>query len=213
MSIDVDIRNIRRDYSLAELNEDNLKNNPLELFEIWLKEALEKEIKEPNAMALSTVENNKPKTRIVLLKQIKEGKFLFFTNYNSNKAKEIEKNPNVSLTFFWEELQRQVRVEGIAQKSSEEISIEYFSMRARDSQIAAWVSEQSSPMSKNEIENRLASFRKKFKNKVIPKPPHWGAYEIKPLVMEFWQGGPNRLHNRFLYEFINDSWKVQRLGP
>ena len=105
MSIDIDIRNIRRDYNLAELNENNLRNDPLELFEIWLQEALEKEIKEPNAMALSTVEENKPKTRIVLLKQIKEGKFLFFTNYNSNKAKEIERNSNVSLTFFWEELQ------------------------------------------------------------------------------------------------------------
>lgn len=213
MSIDVDIRNIRRDYNLAELNENNLKNNPLELFEIWLQEALEKEIKEPNAMALSTVEDNKPKTRIVLLKQIKEGKFLFFTNYNSNKAKEIKKNPNVSLTFFWEELQRQVRVEGMAQKSSEELSTEYFSMRARDSQIAAWVSEQSSPMSKEDIENRLVYFREKFENEVIPKPTHWGAYEVTPLAIEFWQGGPNRLHDRFSYKLIENSWKVQRLGP
>ena len=213
MSIDIDIRNIRRDYNLAELNENNLRNDPLELFEIWLQEALEKEIKEPNAMALSTVEENKPNTRIVLLKQIKEGKFLFFTNYNSNKAKEIEKNPNVSLTFFWEELQRQVRVEGIAQKSSEEVSVEYFSMRARDSQIAAWVSEQSSPMSKNEIENRLSYFREKFENKVIPKPSHWGAYEITPLSIEFWQGGPNRLHDRFLYELVENKWQKKRLGP
>lgn len=213
MSIDVDIRNVRRDYNLAELNENSLKSNPLELFEIWLKEALEKEIKEPNAMALSTVEDNKPKTRIVLLKQIKEGKLLFFTNYKSNKAKEIEKNPNVSLTFFWEELQRQVRIEGTSKKASEEISEEYFSMRARDSQIAAWVSEQSQPMSKDEIENRLSYFKEKFENKLISKPPHWGAYEITPLAIEFWQGGPNRLHNRFLYKLIENSWRVQRLGP
>lgn len=213
MSIDIDIRNIRRDYNLAELNEDNLKDNPLELFEIWLKEALEKEIKEPNAMALSTVENNKPKTRIVLLKQIKEGKFLFFTNYKSNKAKEIEKNSNISLTFFWEELQRQVRIEGVAKKTSEDISKEYFSMRARDSQIAAWASEQSSPMTKEEIENRLIYFRKKFENEAIPKPTHWGAYEVNPIAIEFWQGGPNRLHNRFLYELIENKWQNKRLGP
>jgi pyridoxamine 5'-phosphate oxidase len=187
MSIDIDIRNIRRDYNLAELNENNLRNDPLELFEIWLQEALEKEIK--------------------------EGKFLFFTNYNSNKAKEIEKNSNVSLTFFWEELQRQVRIEGIAQKSSEEVSVEYFSMRARDSQIAAWVSEQSSPMSKEDIEKRLVYFREKFENNLIPKPPHWGAYEVTPVAIEFWQGGPNRLHNRFLYKFVENSWKTQRLGP
>lgn len=213
MSIDVDIRNVRRDYRLETFSEDKLLESPLELFEIWLKEALEKELKEPNAFILSTVSDNKPKSRVVLLKQIVLDKFLFFTNYSSNKGQEIEKNPNVSMTFFWEELQRQVRVEGIAKKSPIRTSDEYFSMRARDSQIAAWVSKQSKPMSKSEIEERKIHFEKKFEGEKVTRPLHWGAYEIIPNVIEFWQGGPSRLHDRFLYEKIDNKWTVKRLGP
>lgn len=213
MSIDVDIRNVRRDYRLATLLEENLLDSPLELFEIWLKDALTRELKEPNAFVLSTVYGNKPKSRVVLLKQIVDGKFLFFTNYHSNKGKELENNPNVSMTFFWEELQRQVRIEGVAHKSSEKISEEYFSMRARDSKIAAWVSKQSETMSKIEMNERLEYYTKEFEGKEVPKPIHWGAYEITPEIIEFWQGGPNRLHDRFLYEKVNDIWTKKRLGP
>jgi len=213
MSIDVDIRNIRRDYRMSSLDEIDLLSSPFEMFNLWLNEAIKNELKEPNSFVLSTVSRNKPKSRVVLLKQILNDKFLFFTNYKSNKGKEIAENPNVSMTFFWEELQRQVRIEGIAKKSSEKISEEYFSMRARDSQIAAWVSQQSEVMTKVQLENNLEFYKKKFKDIDVPRPAHWGAYEITPVAIEFWQGGPNRLHNRFLYEFIEGSWISKRLGP
>ena len=155
MSIDIDIRNLRRDYNRTVLNESILLDNPMDLFKNWLEEAVDNELKEPNAMVLSTVYNNKPKARVVLLKQVINDKLLFFTNYNSNKGKEIELNPNVTLTFFWEELQRQVRIEGIAVKSSEEISDEYFSMRGKESQIAAWTSLQSQEITKEDLDKNL----------------------------------------------------------
>ena len=176
MSIDIDIRDLRRDYNRTVLDESVLLDNPLDLFKNWLEEAVDNELKEPNAMALSTVSQNKPKTRIVLLKQVINGNFLFFTNYNSNKGKEIEANPNVCLTFFWEELQRQVRVEGIAKKSDETISNEYFQMRSKDSQIAAWTSPQSEKITKEELENNLKFYQEKFKDSSVPRPDHWGAY-------------------------------------
>ena len=213
MSIDIDIRDLRRDYNRTVLNESVLLDNPLDLFKNWLEEAVDNELKEPNAMALSTVFQNKPKTRIVLLKQVINGKFLFFTNYNSNKGKEIELNPSVCLTFFWEELQRQVRVEGIAKKSDETISNEYFQMRSKESQIAAWTSPQSEKITKEELENNLKFYQEKFKDSSVPRPDHWGAYEITPTSIEFWQGGPNRLHHRFLYEKKENSWSKKRLAP
>ena len=213
MSIDVDIRNIRRDYRMSSLDEKDLLSSPFQMFNRWLDEAIKNELKESNAFVLSTVYEGKPKSRVVLLKQIIDDRFLFFTNYNSNKGKEIGENPNVSMTFFWEELQRQVRIEGIAKKSSEKVSEEYFSMRARDSQIAAWVSSQSQVMTKVELEDNLTFYNNKFENQKVPKPSHWGAYEITPVSIEFWQGGPNRLHNRFLYELENNSWQIKRLGP
>ena len=213
MTIDIDIRDLRRDYNRTVLDESVLLDNPLDLFKNWLEEAVDNELKEPNAMALSTVSQNKPKTRIVLLKQVINGNFLFFTNYNSNKGKEIEANPNVCLTFFWEELQRQVRVEGIAKKSDETISNEYFQMRSKDSQIAAWTSPQSEKITKEELENNLKFYQEKFKDSSVPRPDHWGAYEITPTSIEFWQGGPNRLHHRFLYEKNKNTWNKKRLGP
>jgi len=213
MSIDIDIRDLRRDYNRTVLDESVLLDNPLDLFKNWLEEAVDNELKEPNAMALSTVFDNKPKTRIVLLKQVINGKFLFFTNYNSNKGKEIEANPNVCLTFFWEELQRQVRVEGTAIKSAISISDEYFKMRSKESQIAAWTSPQSEKITKEELENNLKFYQEKFKDSSVPRPDHWGAYEITPTSIEFWQGGPNRLHHRFLYEKNKNTWNKKRLGP
>lgn len=213
MSIDVDIRNVRRDYKFSILNEDNLKNNPFDLFKIWFEEALKFELKEVNAMTLSTVKDNRASSRVVLLKQIVNDKFIFFTNYNSNKGKEIETNPNVALNFFWEELQRQVRVEGIAKKSHKKISDEYFAMRGKDSQISAWVSNQSEPMTGKELKDNLLYYTEKFKDVEVPRPIHWGAYEIEAVTIEFWQGGANRLHHRFLYEKIDEFWKVKRLGP
>jgi pyridoxamine 5'-phosphate oxidase len=213
MSIDIDIRNLRRDYNRTVLNESILLDNPMDLFKNWLEEAVDNELKEPNAMVLSTVYNNKPKARVVLLKQVINDKLLFFTNYNSNKGKEIELNPNVTLTFFWEELQRQVRIEGIAIKSSEEISDEYFSMRGKESQIAAWTSLQSQEITKEDLDKRLEFFKEKYKNIPVDRPPHWGAYEIYPETIEFWQGGNNRLHHRFIYERTGNFWIKKRLAP
>lgn len=213
MSIDVDIRNMRRNYTLFTLEEQKLSDNPMEMFAVWLEDAIKSEVEEPNAMAFSTVFENRPKTRIVLLKQIVDENFIFFTNYNSNKGKEIEINPYVSLTFFWDKMQRQVRVEGVAKKTSAKISDEYFSMRARDSQIAAWVSNQSEVMTKEQLKNNLEFYNNKFKNLPVPRPNHWGAIEVEAYSIEFWQGGANRLHDRILYEKINNSWKKKRLGP
>jgi pyridoxamine 5'-phosphate oxidase len=210
------ISEIRKEYTQAELDISHVMKNPVEQFQQWFHEALEAKVIEPNAMTLSTVkDNNQPSARIVLLKGVEEGQFIFFTNYQSDKGIELEKNPSCSLTFFWAELERQVRIEGIARRISPEKSDLYFKSRPRGSQIGAWSSPQSAVISdRNILHERVKLMEMKFEGQeILPKPQQWGGYAVEPFLIEFWQGRPSRLHDRI--EFIKDDsqWKVHRLAP
>jgi pyridoxamine 5'-phosphate oxidase len=209
------IASLRNNYMLNELLEKNVFQNPIIQFSEWFNDAVNSEIKEANAMVLSTVSNRKPKARVVLLKGFDELGFVFFTNYNSHKGAEIEENNFAALTFFWDILERQVRVEGQISKITEAASCEYFWSRPRTSQIGAWVSHQSETLSGREIlDEKLAFYNQKFESEsVIPKPPYWGGYLLKPENLEFWQGRPNRLHDRILYSLANGNWNIDRLSP
>ena len=210
-----DIAALRQSYSQNELLEENVLENPIKQFGKWFKEALDVQILEPNAMTISTVSDGKPHARIVLLKGFDENGFTFYTNYQSNKGNEVAQTPFVSLTFFWGDLERQVRIEGSIEKVSEVESDDYFHSRPRGSQIGAWVSNQSSVIVGREIiEQRLAEFENEFKNvEIIPRPIHWGGYCVNPERIEFWQGRPNRLHDRILFTKFGDDWKIERLSP
>jgi len=208
------IANIRSDYTLKGLHESDLDANPLLQFSKWFEEALAAGLEEPNAMVLGTIHHQFPTSRIVLLKDLDTG-FKFFTNYMSSKGRDIEKNPRVSLTFFWKELERQVRIEGIAEKTSEEESDEYFQTRPRGSQIGAWVSKQSSVIESREVlEKATQELEEKFAGVPVTRPEHWGGYRVIPQYLEFWQGRPSRLHDRLAYIKVNeDYWKIERLSP
>ena len=208
------IANIRNEYNLKGLHELDLDVNPLKQFSKWFEEAVNSGLDEPNAMLLSTVEGTRPSARVVLLKDLDSG-FLFFTNYNSRKGNAIEKNPYVALTFFWKELERQVRIEGKVKKTSAQESDEYFASRPSGSQVGAWVSDQSEVIESREtIEEKTKIYLAKFAGNSIPRPPHWGGYRVVPHYMEFWQGRPSRLHDRLIYEKNEDgNWKIERLSP
>lgn len=207
---------MRREYTKRSLDIHDVHPNPVQQFQQWFDEATKAQLPEPNAMTLSTVSpEGKPSARIVLLKGVKEGSFVFYTNYQSRKGHEMETHPQVALTFFWVELERQVRIEGTTHKISEERSIEYFHSRPRGSQIAAWVSSQSQKIAdRTVLEQRLQEFTQKFEGQTIPKPPYWGGYAVVPQAVEFWQGRPSRLHDRILYTLQNENnWKIERLAP
>ncbi|HMN33393.1 MAG: pyridoxamine 5'-phosphate oxidase [Chitinophagaceae bacterium] len=212
-----DIASIREEYLLSELDESEVLANPVEQFENWFNQAIQSKIVDVNAMTLCTVDqHNIPNGRNVLLKGIENNEFRFFTNYNSQKGKEILVNPHVTLVFYWKELQRQVRIRGSVQKISEEESIEYFQSRPRESQIGAWVSHQSEILSdRKELENKTKKFELEFKQlEQIPKPDYWGGFAVSPIYIEFWQGRASRLHDRICYSLQNDgTWKKNRLSP
>jgi pyridoxamine 5'-phosphate oxidase len=210
------IEALRKEYSKADLNVTDVSKDPVEQFEKWFLDAIKSEVPEGNAMNLATVNaEGKPTSRIVLLKGIEEGKFVFFTNYQSQKGRELEMNPACALTFFWPELERQVRIEGIASRVDEKKSVEYFQSRPRGSQVGAWTSPQSTVIeSRSILENRMKEIELKFEGlAVLPKPHQWGGFQIDPMMIEFWQGRPSRLHDRI--QFVRDGqvWKVQRLAP
>lgn len=206
----------RKTYKKSELRADILTDNPMELFKAWFEEVEEiDKDSENNAMTLSSIDvSGFPHNRIVLLKKFNDQGFVYFTNYSSEKGKSIEGNSKVSLSFFWPSVERQVIVRGNAEKLSDEASDEYFNTRPRGSQIGAWVSHQSQPIENREVlENRQKELEEKFKDVSIPRPEFWGGYLIKPTAIEFWQGRPNRLHDRFLYVLEGGDWKVERLAP
>jgi len=194
--------------------EDITGGNPFELFEIWFNEAVEKPELEPNAFVLSTVNSeHQPTSRIVYLKQIFEQQFVFFTNYNSQKGIEIAGNNRVSMLFFWPLLSRQVRIEGICTKTNEQLSDVYFNSRPKSSQIAAWASHQSEVLrDRKEIDQRVVELNERYLD-VVPRPEHWGGYQIKPTQIEFWQGRPSRLHDRLVLTEENGFWTAQRKNP
>jgi len=210
------ISHIRKEYQLHSLNERDMEDNALKQFEKWWKEALNSELDEVNAMSLATVnKEGKPSVRTVLLKGFEENGFVFYTNYQSKKGVDLESNPNTSLLFFWKELQRQVRIDGIAEKISEAESSAYFITRPRGSQLSTCASGQSSIIPNREmLEKNVGELEKKYAGLEIPKPAHWGGYIVIPFEIEFWQGRPNRLHDRIKYiRQPNNEWKLVRLAP
>ena len=210
------IADIRRDYMLESLNEEDLAAGPVQQFTRWWDEAIKSEIDDVNAMTLATAtKQGLPSARIVLLKGYDEQGFVFFTNYNSDKGKELESNPHAALVFFWKELERQVRIEGIVEKISSEESDAYYYSRPAGSRIGAWASPQSEVISDRKIiENNFLEYEEKFGTGFIPRPAHWGGYIVKPRAMEFWQGRSSRLHDRVLYTRSgNGHWKRERLAP
>jgi len=210
-----DIADIRKDYKLQSLLEADVLNDPIAQFGRWWDEAINSKIEEVNAMTLATATaDGTPSARIVLLKGINNKGFIFFTNYLSHKGRELENNPKAALVFFWKELERQVRIEGIVEKVSEAESEEYFASRPVASKIGAWASPQSTAIAgRNVIEENVAKYEQQFGTESIPKPPHWGGYILNPVKIEFWQGRRSRLHDRILYTKINSEWRKERLAP
>ena len=217
MSSREDIAAMRRQYGEHGLVEGELPLNPIELFNTWLTQAAENEIVvEANAMVLSTEVDNQPTSRTVLLKDLTQAGFTFFSNYESNKGKQISENKNVSLLFPWYPMERQVIVIGSATKIAREDSEKYFATRPRTSQIGAWASEQSTELSsRQELEAKFKELENKFaQEKVIPTPPYWGGYIVDPISIEFWQGRYSRLHDRIRYvREKNNNWQIKRLNP
>lgn len=206
----------RKNYSKMELLEGNISNDPFSQFKIWFAEmeALNS-TNEVNTMNLSSIGlDGFPKSRIVLLKEFSDDGFTFYTNYCSEKAKSLLANPNTCLSFFWPELERQVIIKGIAEKASEEKAIEYFGSRPRESQLGAWASNQSSEIASRDVLDRtLKELILEFEDKEVPKPDFWGGFLVKPVSFEFWQGRPNRLHDRILYTKERKNWTFKRLAP
>ena len=210
-----EIKNLRVDYSGDLINIKKLKNNPIKQFEIWFKKAKKENIIEPNAMILSTIsKNNLLNSRTVLLKNITDKGFVFFTNYESRKANDIMHNNNVSVVFLWKKIERQVIIKGKAIKITKRDSKKYFDSRPEKSKIAAWASKQSKELhNSNDLINRFKDFENKFKNKLIPYPNFWGGYIIHPNSIEFWQGRSSRMHDRILYEKEKNMLKQQTKAP
>jgi pyridoxamine 5'-phosphate oxidase len=206
---------IRKEYTIKSLDVNDVSFDPLLQFRVWLDEAIDSEVHEVNAMCLSTLGlNGFPNARIVLLKELDHG-FVFFTNYESEKGQEIKANPKASLTFFWPELERQVRIMGSIEKVSAKESDAYFLSRPKGSQIGAWTSPQSTTLSdREELNRRLEEMEMRFSTEPLIRPEFWGGYRLLPFKIEFWQGRPNRLHDRICYEKeLNGSWKISRLAP
>ena len=209
---------LREKYTKDELLEENALQDPYMMFQKWMVDAINDKVNEPNAMILSTIdENNAPHARTVLLKEIYEGEFVFYTNYESDKARQIDSNPHVSLLFLWHESQRQLRITGLAKRISEEKSTLYFKSRPRGSQIGAWTSPQSSVIkSRDELDKkRLEIVQANHGKDILDKPSFWGGYGVKPTSIEFWQGRDNRLHDRLKYNKVDDDrvWVIERLAP
>lgn len=212
MPVSQDLHGHRRNYQLHELTEDKISPNPFEQFGWWFTDATNSDIIEPNCMVLSTATKaGQPSSRVVLLKAFSEEGFVFYTNYHSRKGRELTDNPHASLLFFWDKLERQVRIEGEVEKVHAQLSEEYFHSRPYESRLSAVVSEQSEEIpSRQFLEDKLEALRK---SESVKRPEHWGGYIVKPHYFEFWQGRASRLHDRIVYAKNGESWKVKRLAP
>ena len=210
-----DLSDIRREYTQGGLRRANLPANPMDLFEQWMQQAKDAQLSDPTAMCVATVdEDGQPFQRIVLLKKFDDNGFVFFTNLESRKAKQIAVNSKISLLFPWHPLDRQVAVLGQAEPLSMLDVAKYFMSRPKDSQIAAWVSKQSSKISARQaLEGKFAEMKAKFAQGEVPLPKFWGGYLVRPASVEFWQGGEHRLHDRFIYIKTDADWNIDRLAP
>ncbi|MBZ2169681.1 pyridoxamine 5'-phosphate oxidase [Marinobacter sp. F4216] len=211
----MDIGDMRRDFESEGLDREGLEDDPVRQFQHWFEDARRAELLEPNAMSLATTgRDGMPNLRTVLLKYFDPNGFVFYTNYSSRKAHELEENPQAALLFPWIGLNRQVRIQGRVEKVSKAESLRYFASRPRGSQIGAWVSEQSKAIiSRGLLEQKVAEMKRKFSAGDVPLPSFWGGYRVRPERVEFWQGRPSRLHDRFEYVRDGDGWTIQRLQP
>lgn len=211
-----DIAALRKDYTLHSLTETDVDPSPFAQFTRWWNQALESAIEEVNAMALSTLnQEGFPESRIVLLKGYSEKGFVFFTNYESNKGTQLQHHANCSLLFFWKELERQVRINGKAEKITAQESDEYFNSRPEGSKIGAWASPQSTVVESQQwLHENFEKIKSSYANRVIPRPPHWGGFVVRPTSIEFWQGRPSRMHDRIRYTTAQENkWRIERLAP
>lgn len=209
------VADLRKNYTQAGLLETDIRANPIDQFRLWFEQAVAANLLEPNAMTVATVTpDGKPSARIVLLKHFDERGFVFYTNYNSQKGVELQACPHAALVFLWGELERQVRIEGKIELVSESEATAYFHSRPASSQLGAWASEQSSVIADRAVlESRLQQLETEYRDRQIPKPPHWGGVRVIPQEIEFWQGRPSRLHDRLRYRLVAGEWQIERLAP
>lgn len=209
------LADLRQEYTFAGLTEADLDPSPFTQFARWFEQALQAEVPEPTGMTLSTVNDvGQPSARVVLLKGFDEHGFVFFTNYDGKKGRDLAANPQAAISFWWSQLQRQVRIEGTVEKLTDAESDEYFATRPLGSQIGAWASEQSKVITgREELQARVQEIEKRFTDGQIPRPPFWGGYRLRPTMVEFWQGRPSRLHDRLRYRLHQGQWMIERLSP
>ncbi len=214
--MNMSVADLRKEYTFLGLSETQAHSNPFEQFKLWFDQAVAAQLPEPNAMTIATATlDGKPSARMVLLKDCDERGFVFYTNYQSNKGQQLIENPWGAIVFWWAQLERQVRIEGRVEKVSDAESDEYFNSRPIGSQLGAWASNQSQIVESREVlERQLEQLKEEYENKDVPRPSHWGGFRVIPDEIEFWQGRPNRLHDRLLYRRgENGSWIIQRLSP
>lgn len=211
---EIDVAHLRTTYRKAELREESVAADPMDQLRAWMRDALDSGVPEPNAMCLSTAEEGRPSSRMVLLRALDARGLVFYTAYGSRKGRELAKNPQAAALFFWPQLERQVRVEGRVEQLSAEESDAYFASRPRGHQLGAWASEQSEPVDRRELlEQRMRDYESRFDGEEVQRPHSWGGYAIVPERVEFWQGRPNRMHDRLEFKRAGGRWEMRRLQP